>query len=52
MAGERLQGGFTLVRTRGRGGKPQWLLMKRRDEGADAWVVQHFHDPEAAQRKV
>ena len=33
MRGERLRGGFTLVRTRGRGGsKPQWLLVKRDDE--------------------
>src|SRR4051812_6671817 len=35
MQGERLRGGFTLVRTRGRGGsKPQWLLVKRDDEFA------------------
>jgi bifunctional non-homologous end joining protein LigD len=36
MDGERLKGGFTLVRTRGRGGKPQWLLMKRSDAYAAA----------------
>ena len=33
--GEKLRGGWTLRRTRG-GDKPQWLLIKRRDEGADA----------------
>jgi DNA ligase D-like protein (predicted 3'-phosphoesterase) len=35
LEGEKLRGGWTLHRTRG-GPKPQWLLMKRRDEGADA----------------
>jgi hypothetical protein len=33
--GEKLRGGWTLRRT-GRGAKPQWLLIKRRDEQADA----------------
>ena len=35
LEGEKLRGGWTFQRTRG-GAKPQWLLIKRRDEGADA----------------
>jgi DNA ligase D-like protein (predicted 3'-phosphoesterase) len=35
LEGEKLRGGYTLQRT-SRGEKPQWLLLKRRDEGADA----------------
>jgi DNA ligase D-like protein (predicted 3'-phosphoesterase) len=35
LEGEKLRGGWTLHRTRG-GAKPQWLVIKRRDEGADA----------------
>lgn len=34
LQGEKLRGGFTLVRT-GLRPKPQWLLIKRRDEEAD-----------------
>lgn len=34
MSGKRLQGGFVLARLR-RPGRPQWLLIKRRDEHAD-----------------
>jgi DNA ligase D-like protein (predicted 3'-phosphoesterase) len=33
LHGEKLRGGFALQRT-GRGGKPQWLLIKRSDEEA------------------
>ncbi len=35
LEGHKLRGGWTLQRTRS-GDKPQWLLIKRRDEGADA----------------
>jgi DNA ligase D-like protein (predicted 3'-phosphoesterase) len=43
LEGEKLTGGWTLQRTRG-GPKPQWLMIKRRDEGADA-----RRNPESAQ---
>jgi DNA ligase D-like protein (predicted 3'-phosphoesterase) len=35
LEGEKLEGGWTLQRTRG-GEKPQWLMIKRRDRLADA----------------
>jgi DNA ligase D-like protein (predicted 3'-phosphoesterase) len=34
LMGEKLRGGFTLVRTDA-GAKPKWLLMKKRDDEAD-----------------
>ncbi|HEY1142116.1 MAG TPA: DNA ligase D, partial [Lysobacter sp.] len=34
MKGKRLKGAWKLVRTRGRGAKPQWLLFKRSDDYA------------------
>jgi DNA ligase D-like protein (predicted 3'-phosphoesterase) len=35
LEGKKLRGGWTLQRTRG-GAQPQWLVIKRRDEGPDA----------------
>ena len=34
LDGEKLHGAFTLVRTRGDEKKPQWLLIKQRDDDA------------------
>jgi DNA ligase D-like protein (predicted 3'-phosphoesterase) len=36
LEGEKLRGGWALTRTNGRGEKAKWLLVKRRDELADA----------------
>src|SRR3954454_10493795 len=36
LEGAKLRGGWTLHRTGGGGATAQWLLIKRRDEGADA----------------
>jgi DNA ligase D-like protein (predicted 3'-phosphoesterase) len=50
LDGEKLTGGYTLQRIRGGSdpaeGKPQWLLIKRRDQGADA-----RRNPESTQPK-
>jgi len=43
LEGEKLRGGWTLQRTHA-GAKPQWLLIKRRDEWADSG-----RDPQAAE---
>jgi hypothetical protein len=42
----REPGGWTLQRTRG-GETPQWLLIKRRDEGADARRNPESSQPES-----
>jgi DNA ligase D-like protein (predicted 3'-phosphoesterase) len=36
MLGEKIKGAYALVRTRPAGDREQWLLIKKRDEGADA----------------
>jgi DNA ligase D-like protein (predicted 3'-phosphoesterase) len=36
LHGEKLRGGFALQRTRGEGEKSQWLLLKRKDDSAQA----------------
>jgi len=35
LAGQKLQGGYALIRT-GKGEKPRWLLVKMDDDGSDA----------------
>ena len=46
LDGHKLTGGWTLQRTRG-GAKPKWLLIKRRDEGADARRNPQSSQPES-----
>ena len=36
LEGHKLQGGFALKRTDGEGEKSRWLLIKKKDQGADA----------------
>ncbi|MBB5866122.1 DNA ligase D [Xanthomonas sp. 3058] len=57
LQGTHLRGGFALVRTKMRGGKPQWLLIKRTDAyaadlDADALVAQHAAKTSAAAARV
>ncbi|MBN1505152.1 MAG: 3'-phosphoesterase [Candidatus Eisenbacteria bacterium] len=41
LRGRKLNGGFALVRIKGRGKGNEWLLIKRRDEHADAgWKLE------------
>jgi bifunctional non-homologous end joining protein LigD len=46
LHGKKLRGGFALQRTRG-GEKPQWLLVKRRDESARPGSDVVTEDPES-----
>ena len=46
LDGEKLEGGWTLHRTGG-GAKAQWLLVKRRDEAADARRNPQSTEPES-----
>jgi hypothetical protein len=46
LDGEKLKGGWTLQRTRA-GEKPQWLMIKRRDEAADARRNPESTEPES-----
>jgi DNA ligase D-like protein (predicted 3'-phosphoesterase) len=50
LDGEKLTGGWTLQRTRG-GDKPQWLLIKRRDEQADARRNPQSTQPESVKTR-
>ena len=47
LHGEKLRGGFALQRTRRGGEKPQWLLIKRRDEEAESGVDVVAERPES-----
>jgi DNA ligase D-like protein (predicted 3'-phosphoesterase) len=48
LAGEKLEGGWTLQRTSA-GEKPQWLLIKRQDDQADARRNPQSTQPESVQ---
>ncbi len=47
LHGERLRGGFTLARIKGRGKGNEWLLIKKKDEYADPdWTLELALTPE------
>ena len=51
MHGERLKGRFALIRMKARGkGKPQWLLMKLKDEFAEAGERRRRRSPRRSPR--
>jgi bifunctional non-homologous end joining protein LigD len=50
LDGEKLHGSWVLTRTRGAEDKPQWLLIKRRDEHADAAADITRERPESVKR--
>jgi bifunctional non-homologous end joining protein LigD len=47
LNGDVLRGSWVLVRTRGEGRKPQWLLIKHRDEYAGEREADDFVDPDS-----
>ncbi|MGH2736437.1 MAG: DNA polymerase ligase N-terminal domain-containing protein [Actinomycetota bacterium] len=47
LDGSKLRGGFALTRT-GKGDRPRWLLVKKKDEGADARRNPVSSQPESA----
>ena len=52
MHGERLKGKFSLIRMKARGkGKPQWLLMKSKDEFAEAGERRGARNPPRSRRR-
>jgi bifunctional non-homologous end joining protein LigD len=50
LDGEKLHGSWILTRTRGAEDKPQWLLIKRNDEGADPQLDITRERPESVKR--
>jgi len=51
MHGERLKGKFTLIRMKWGKGKPQWLLMKSKDEFAEEGTEEEGSKPAAKPKK-
>jgi bifunctional non-homologous end joining protein LigD len=53
IEGKKLKGGFTLTLLKGRGKGKEWLLIKRKDEYADAlWKLEEGLTPEKRARLV